>query len=152
YLDDRSILTVSEDFVAQIWDVATGKQLRRFDMPLPIQGIGPKEMAISGDGRRIAYTQGIDAPSPKTAVVRVWDVAAGKEMCTVPVQADLCRALALSYDGRTLAVITPYPAVELYSGIGDGDAKMRTLAHPRDMAPGGRLEFSGPGHPLPLMP
>jgi WD40 repeat protein len=99
----RSLVTVSQDYVAQIWDLASGKELRRLDLSggpdkAPYQrylnhlrpGVG-----LSADGQTLACFD-------KEGRVRVWDLSSGKEISRlaatgpVPVHFDLAR------DAKTL--------------------------------------------------
>src|SRR5947209_5667094 len=83
--DGKSVLTVSQDYVAQVWELSSGKELRKFD----VAGEAPKDpntaryflmlnttgnnAALSGDGKALAVTG-------RDGSVRVWDVDKGKEI------------------------------------------------------------------------
>jgi WD40 repeat protein len=83
-----------------LWDTATGKELRR----LP-RGREPfYDLAFSADGRSVLGC-GQQADPVQAAVIRVWDVATGRERQMVPVReaVDL-GGIAVSPDGRTVAL------------------------------------------------
>jgi WD40 repeat protein len=158
--EGKSVLTVSQDQVAQVWDATTGQELRRFDVsggktentPSPINVLTAARLAtiargaaVSGDGKTLATT-GSDG------IVRLWDVATGKE------RARLARSeaggpggdmLALSRDGKRLARIsfnqnTIYDATtgkelkqfgEAAPGPGVAGGLMRTLPYRIEFGP-----------------
>jgi WD40 repeat protein len=152
--DGKSVLTISQDYVAQVWDRDTGKELRHFDAagPAPTEANAPRlvmlnaggnTVALSGDGKTLA------CPS-RDGAVRVWDVTTGKEVAKL---GDFSRTagrsqLALSRDGKTLAMAV-YPmntsvwdvasAKELHT-FNQSDPRSRLLPY--------RLTLSGDGKTL----
>jgi WD40 repeat protein len=105
--DGKSVLTVNQDRVAQVWDRDSGKELRHFDAAGPAStdpgaprfvllnanGYG---LALSGDGKALACFG-------RDGSVHVWDVATGKETGKVSDLRTASRAqLALGADGKTL--------------------------------------------------
>jgi len=112
--DGKSVLTVAQDHVAQVWDAATGQELRRFDVSGGETGNTPaaasrryfspvlRGVAASADGKTLAVTG-------KDGVVRVWDVATGKEQARLARHEDpgfggpQLDTLTLSRDGKLLA-------------------------------------------------
>jgi RNA polymerase sigma factor (sigma-70 family) len=87
--DDRSV---------RVWDVATGRQLQKFDAGRP------QSVAISPYGRVVA-AYGIDSEPERAGYLRFWDTATGKEIFDRRVRRgnkDLW-AIAFSADGRYLA-------------------------------------------------
>jgi WD40 repeat protein len=70
-----------------LWDVTTGKLLRRFDAGAEVE---VRAIAFAADGKMIASAD---------RVVRVWDAATGKEQRRLP---QSTRLLAFGPDGRTL--------------------------------------------------
>ena len=89
--DSKQVLS-SGDNVIHVWDVATGKEARRFE--------GHKDlvpgMALSPDGRRLV-TGGDDR------TVRLWDVASGKELHQFKGHTDRVTCVAFAADGRRVA-------------------------------------------------
>ncbi len=75
---------------AHLWDVATGRELRRLEAK-----VGSSAVAFCGDGRAVA-TGGADN------AVRVWEVVTGRERCRFAGHRARVRALAFSPDGAVL--------------------------------------------------
>jgi WD40 repeat protein len=122
--DGKTVTTVgaTRDRTVRVWDMATGREQKRwarsladFEEKLP-KGSGkvPEPSATACDGRTLA----VGGPDGR---VHVWDVAAGKERGTLrgPGQDDergpWVMGLALSPDGRTLAVSTTRKAITFWS-------------------------------------
>jgi RNA polymerase sigma factor (sigma-70 family) len=84
---------------ARLWDVATGKELRRFPHGKPSYGI--RSLAFSPDGKTLA-TLGENSGS----VLRLFDVDTGKERRAFPKDGDVRTSrgcVAFSPDGKTVA-------------------------------------------------
>jgi RNA polymerase sigma factor (sigma-70 family) len=81
---------------AQLWEVATGKELRRFAISHDIQQ-SISALAFSPDGKTIASAAHRD---PR---LRLWQTATGKELTTFPkIGADIV-SIAFAPDGKTVA-------------------------------------------------
>jgi WD40 repeat protein len=122
---------------ALLWEVATGKLLRRFGESR--QSILQTVM-FSPDGRRLA------GGCYETGILRVWDAASGKELLQLKGQQQL-RSLAFAPDGATLA-----------SGGGDHDVRLWSLATGKQIWRKGTpswtatdLQFSADGRTLALV-
>jgi RNA polymerase sigma factor (sigma-70 family) len=102
----------------ELWDTQTGKKLREV-MPPPTST--PKDVVFSPDGKRLAAAAWDNT-------TQVWDATTGKLFHQFPEREPTALSLALSPDGKTLAV-------------GDG-----ALEHPR--APRVRLFDLGTGREL----
>jgi WD40 repeat protein len=94
--DGRQVITVHakpQDLatVVRVWDMATGKQLRRFG------GWKAEAATISPNGKLLAT-----AEQPFSAI-RLWDVASGTEQMNLSLQ-PWSRAFVFSPDSRLLAV------------------------------------------------
>jgi WD40 repeat protein len=100
------VLAVSAG-AARWWDRATGNERRQLALPRP-QWMSPT--ALSADARLLALV----ADKRQEGQVRVWDLAAGKEIHRCGAKDASPGALAFSPDGRTLAV-TDGEAVRLWS-------------------------------------
>src|SRR5262249_48430392 len=112
----KSVLTVAQDRVAQVWDAATGRELRRFDVTGMAPGGGParaalpfiswyRGVAVSADGKTLAAMCADGA-------VRLWDVDKGKEVAGWGDETPTgVRALALSADGKLLAKVWAGPRI-----------------------------------------
>jgi WD40 repeat protein len=108
--DGKSILSVSQDYVVQVWDRDTGKELRKFDAagPAPTAVNGPRvvllnpynsNLVLSADGKSLACVG-------RDGAVRIWDVATAKEVHKLGDSGGYGgqMRLALTADGKTLAV------------------------------------------------
>jgi WD40 repeat protein len=70
--DGRTLVSGSHDKTVRFWDVATGKELRRFDEPDSVLAV-----ALAPDGKTVATTSGHSTNSKWT--VRFLDAATGEE-------------------------------------------------------------------------
>jgi WD40 repeat protein len=106
--DGKSVLTVSLDYFVQVWDRDTGKELRHFDAAgeAPANPNLPRVVFLNANGTNaIVSRDGKFLACPgRDGAVRLWDLAAGKEVCRVGEWTTSGRAqLALTADGKTLA-------------------------------------------------
>ncbi len=120
--DGKTLLTVSQDQLAQVWDVATDKELRRFDVSgapnAPLAGANPPVFAtrissgsvLSADGTTLAVLA-------RDGKAHVFDTATGKEKSRVPGGTSRT-ALALSADGKTLAIFDVNRTTTLWETAG----------------------------------
>jgi WD40 repeat protein/tetratricopeptide (TPR) repeat protein len=117
--DGQSVLTASWDGTTQLWEAATGKPVG-----LPMRHPrGVLAARLTPDGRTIV-TGGEDG------IVRWWDLATGYPLIgTLPVQRGVILDLALSSDGRTLAVVSHLEGKS-------GAAHVWELARPLSRPPG----------------
>lgn len=88
--DGRHILSGSQDCTARLWEVATGKELRRFEHPGPVRSV-----AFSPDGRKALTAGGDDW-------VRLWDVSTGRELRRFEGEQCEMTCAAFSPDGRRI--------------------------------------------------
>jgi WD40 repeat protein len=116
--DRKALLTASPDNSIRLWDMKTGKELRRFGKQ-PVARPGPGGMAFGpgfGNGGGIALS-----PDGKTLAaliggntVQLWDVATGKELRSFQAAFNTANTLVFSPDGKTLAGRGHDPAVRLW--------------------------------------
>jgi WD40 repeat protein len=125
YLNDKRLLTVNQDQLVQVWDESTGCVLRAFSAKLdsaPSRGLempSSRLIALSGDGRRLAFG------SYSTGAVYVWDVSNGKQVAHFGSTAAPQSQIALSHDGKSLAVIGGDRRLTVYDHIGESDSTSR---------------------------
>lgn len=95
--------------VIRLWDAATGKQTGRLTWE---DNTTPTCLLFSADGKALVASHGgrYDSATPGAGVdlssnsIRVWNLASGREASRFRASAGDIRALALSPDGKTLAV------------------------------------------------
>ena len=120
---DKTMLTVARDSTIRLWDRATGKEIRRFELPAakPIQmnpqpgvagrGMGmvrsvPNRVALSADGK-------IFAASLPDNSVQLWDVETGKELRRLKGPPTGIADLLFSSDGKAIAVSSSDRSIHL---------------------------------------
>jgi WD40 repeat protein len=99
--EGKEVLTVGQDGVARAWEAPTGRELRRFGASQRQESrVYFAQSLASPDGRYLAVVGGLD----KT--LRLWDVAAGKELWNVKNEGKsfAFRPLAFTPDSRQVLV------------------------------------------------
>ncbi|SIO28820.1 RNA polymerase sigma factor, sigma-70 family [Singulisphaera sp. GP187] len=112
--DGRQALSGGTGGIVQLWDLETGKEIRRLSGHTGTI----YELAISPDGRRA-----LTASRDKTA--RLWDLASGREIHVLKGHTNWVRSVAFSPDGR-----------RALTGSGPKDHTMRLW----DLETGGQLK------------
>ncbi len=129
---DGTHLALMADGRLLLWDVARDREARR----LP-EGSGYRVAAFSPDGARVA-TAGAEP------VIRLWDVASGRELFPSPGHAAGVSAVAFAPDGRTVATAGGDGTIRLWDAAGGRETKV--LADVGDAR--ATLAFSGDGRTL----
>jgi WD40 repeat protein len=148
--DGKSLLTVSQDYIVQVWERDSGKELRHFDAAgaaptdpaaarLVLLNATANSLALSADGKTLACVG-------RDGSVHRWDVATGKETGKVGDWRNGTRAqLALSADGKTLvtAVYGQKTTVWNADGIdvrsfGEANADSRLMPYRMGLSPDGK--------------
>ena len=118
----KTLLTAGRDNTIRLWDLATGKELRRFAPPKPIpvkrperknkvkidqneavmqlmggggNNAGNSRIAVTADGKTLAIGRG--------NVIQLWEVETGKELRLIQGPREGLAGLLFSPNGRTLA-------------------------------------------------
>ncbi len=99
------MISADNDGFVMLWDVGSGRRLRAFKSDEGIQAV-----AISPDVRRLA-TGGYDQ------MVRIRDLASGKEVHALAGHAGTIRGLAFSPDGKRLASASSDRTVRIWDPI-----------------------------------
>jgi WD40 repeat protein len=112
-----------DDFI-RLWDAKTGKVIRHLRVPPGTSHlnfeVGLNALAFTPDGKRLV-AGGVDR------VTRVWDAATGEEVRQFPEPAGIPGRLAVSPDGKRLAVVTA--TAEPIARPGPPPAKPGLLRH-----------------------
>ena len=115
-----TLLTVSREG-GRLWNRATGKEIRRFDLPpdkglaLPQPGIAVAPIAFGrGPGARVALTpDGKIFAAVANNAVQLWDVDTGKEIRQLKGPANGIADLLFSPDGKALAIVASDRGIHL---------------------------------------
>jgi RNA polymerase sigma factor (sigma-70 family) len=110
------------DYRVRVWDVSTGKELRRLAMPAkevsPGVEAGFLSLAFAPDGKTLVAGAIVDGS------LRVWDAATGREVRQMTDFSGTVGPLAISADGKTLA-----------AGHGNTNLRLIDLATGKDLVP-----------------
>jgi WD40 repeat protein len=98
--DARRVVAVDDGGSVKVWDVATGEEVQHF--PVACLIMSRWCIVLSPDGKQLACTD-VDHTTNQ-CLVRVYDLAAGRQVRTLPGPANWISALAYSPDGKRLAV------------------------------------------------
>jgi WD40 repeat protein len=102
-----------------LFDAATGKEVRRLEghkSPVLSVAFSPDSKRLASGGQGQLY-EGKGQHEKETAIIRLWDVALGKEVCGFGGNRPAIRSLSFRPDGRTLAS----------AGWGDGGTEADSL-------------------------
>ncbi|HEX2571520.1 MAG TPA: YARHG domain-containing protein [Polyangia bacterium] len=141
FADGNRAWTMQEDNKFVFWDVKTGKAQRT----LPIMTVpGPgRRAAVEPDGKRLAVAD--------SALLRIWDLATGKEIWKVPTTNDPVQVLTYTADSKFLFVGSTQLLVERDAALGYDQLKLPAqsqlpmLSAVAVAADGKRVVFGGSG-------
>lgn len=83
-----------------LWDVATGKEMRRIDCPASVSAFSP-------DGKLLAVVSSTHEDGRQRQFLHLWEVATGKEVFHLPIQGEEFHWwIDFSPDGKTIAWVS----------------------------------------------
>jgi RNA polymerase sigma factor (sigma-70 family) len=93
FLDERTLVTVGLDDTIILWDLATGKELRRFGDEI----YDPVGLAVAPDGKKLAVATGATS-------IRMFDLTSGKDLFATTATHNLAiQEAVFTPDGKTVA-------------------------------------------------
>jgi WD40 repeat protein len=123
--DDKLLASGSLDGTICLWEVATGKQLRKWTAHKGREWephiIGVYSLVFSRDGKTV-YSSGVEK------LIRCWDPATGKEIGKLEGHQDRIATLALSPDGKLLASGSYDKTIRLWD-VATGKEVRQLLGH-----------------------
>jgi WD40 repeat protein len=131
--DNARLATAEKSGVVKTWDLATGRELWKAELPLRSFGV---ELCFSHDGNRLA------APCSDHKV-RILDAASGHEV-SPPLNCLLTQRLQFSPDGKRLAAAIPGGTVKVWD-LTTGQETLTLKGHTDRV---NSLAFSPDGHRL----
>lgn len=117
------VITAQQNSTAQMWDMATGENVAAFAEHEPSSSInfptehGLWDAALSNDGTLLATAD-------MSGLTKIWDVAAKKELHSLPGQGNDIRQVAFSPNGTALATAGLDSMVTVWD-MADGDILLR---------------------------
>jgi WD40 repeat protein/beta-lactamase regulating signal transducer with metallopeptidase domain len=170
--DGKTLITAGEDDTIRVWEIATGKEIRRFARPRPAEPKPPKEgdkaapkNKVKGEAVLRLMTQGVGdagnfsvalAPDGKTLaaangqVIQLWDVGTGKAIRQIEGPSTGLSGLLFSPDGKRLAARSPDNTFYLWAAD-TGKEIHQIKPPPRKATNEIVLTFGGDGNDAPGM-
>jgi WD40 repeat protein len=113
--DGRFLISAGDDKAILVWEVDTGKFVRRLDGCTD----WVMALAVSPDGKQVA-AGGFDR------TIRIWSLDSGAKVTDIPANKQIVLALAWSPDGSTLASGGQDRAIRLWSVAGGSELRVLT--------------------------
>lgn len=98
--DSKRLVTMSQDAVIRLWDIATGKELWSEKQLAGTRYRGSGEPLLTADDRRLAI---VWPRSQREMELRVWDLATKKRIAAIPTPYLFFGGISFSPDGKFLA-------------------------------------------------
>src|SRR5262245_26047837 len=101
---DGKVVALADDRSVRLWDILADKEVAAFkEHAFSVRGV-----AFSPDGKMVATGGTKPGPKPgiRVAVAALWEVATGKQVCTLESSTGTLSGLVFSPDGKLLAVAT----------------------------------------------
>jgi WD40 repeat protein len=99
--DGKTIATGSKDGTTRIWNAATGAELHRFP---DLNDWALRRMLVVNEVEDVTFSPDGTLLATRTRdAIRLWEIAAGKEIRQLQQESTKIRSLAFSPDGKTLA-------------------------------------------------
>jgi WD40 repeat protein/tRNA A-37 threonylcarbamoyl transferase component Bud32 len=115
FLPGGQLLSGGADRTVRLWDVAAGRETRKFDLPREASGL-----AVTTDGRAALVASGV--------TLRLLEIQTGKELLRFTGHLDTVRAVAFAPNGRYAASGGDDRAVRLWD-VQSGRPVVRLLGH-----------------------
>ena len=147
--DGRRFATLNMAGPVRIWDVKTGRELRRIRplSPRPSDEAGMIAMAVSPDGKYLAGSSNCE--NPDAYGLEIWDIETGKVVRSFVGHTAMVQTLAFTPDGRRILSAGGDREIRVWD-VGNGRELQRLGGHGADVkaltvTPDGRFALSGGG-------
>ncbi len=142
--DGKQLLTAGRDRTVRLWELATGKETRRFawgEVPPPagsgtVDKLAQQWLDKDGWGAHVALSRdGTLVAACRGGTVRIWETATGKKRLDLQTNQKWLAQLAFSGDGRTLLGVGPGHATSLWD-VATGKCLRRRAGKPVERTTG----------------